>query len=341
MSLPRAPGRLSDFLESLSGLEGRRATPSVSGPPLWGARPDQGKGGASPSYTPLTSADWDDRFTKAILISAIVHVLFIFGMQFKAANPKLFENPNPPLDVVLVNAKSKEKPLQADVLAQANLDGGGNVDEERQAKTPLPAAEREQAISAEAEFNARVQALEAQAQALMTQIKSDYKMPEQKPAPPAEQRPLAPNPAPLDLASRSLEMARLQARIDTQMDEYQKRPRRMFVGARAQEYTFAQYVEDWRIKVERVGNLNYPEAARRNRLYGSPILTVSINADGTLESVQVDRSSGHKILDAAAVKIVEMAAPFAPFPEGMRKKVDILGITRTWTFTRSDQLTSQ
>jgi protein TonB len=137
-------------------------------------------------------------------------------------------------------------------------------------------------------------------------------------------------------------MARLQARIDQQLDDYQKRPRRMFaVGARAQEYTFAQYVDDWRLKVERVGNLNYPEAARREGLYGSLVLTVNINADGSLESVQVDRPSGSKILDAAAVKIVEMAAPYAPFTPAMRKKVDILGITRTWTFTRSDQLTSQ
>lgn len=280
-------------------------------------------------------------FSNALMVSAILHVLVIFGVTIPAVNPKLFDNPNPPLDVVLVNAKSKDKPLKADVLAQANLDGGGNVDEDRQAKTPLPASDREKAMHAEAEFNARVQALEAQTQALMQRIKSDYRMPDQKPAPPTEQRPASPSPAPLDLAARSLEMARLQARIDTQMDEYQKRPRRMFVGARAQEYTFAQYVEDWRIKVERVGNLNYPEAARRNRLYGSPILTVSINADGTLESIQVDRSSGHKILDAAAVKIVEMAAPFAAFPESMRKKVDILGITRTWMFTRSDQLTSQ
>ncbi len=293
------------------------------------------------SWRPRDSLHQDDRFTKALLISAILHVLLIFSVQFHAANPKLFENQNPPLDVVLVNAKTQAKPLQADVLAQHNLDGGGNVEEDRQAKSPLPVSERDQTMAAEAEFNARVQALEAQAQALMQQIKSDYKVPVQQPSPPAEQRPAAPTPAPLDLAARSLEMARLQARIDNQMDEYQKRPRRMFVGARAQEYTFAQYVEDWRIKVERVGNLNYPEAARRNRLYGSPILTVSINTDGTLESIQVDRSSGHKVLDAAAVHIVEMAAPFAPFPESMRKKVDILGITRTWTFTRSDQLTSQ
>ena len=280
-------------------------------------------------------------FSNAVMLSTIVHVLVIFGVTHTPVNPKLFENPNPPLDVVLVNAKTKDKPLKADVLAQANLDGGGNVEENRQAATPLPAADREQAMSAEAEFNARVQALEAQARDLMRQIKSDYKVPAQAPAPPVEPRPATPDPAPLDLAARSLEMARLQARIDNQMDEYQKRPRRMFVGARAQEYTFAQYVEDWRIKVERVGNLNYPEAARRNRLYGSLVLMVNINADGTLESVQVERSSGQKILDAAAVKIVEMAAPFPAFPESMRKKVDILGISRTWSFTRSDQLTSQ
>ena len=292
-------------------------------------------------YAPQTSVDWDDRLTQAILISAILHVLVIFGMQFTQANPKLFENSSPPIDVVLVNAMTKEKPLQADVLAQANLDGGGNVDEDRQAKSPLPVAERDQVMSAEAEFNARVQALEQQTKTLMQQIKSDYQAPAQKPAPVAEPRPPSETPAPTDLAARSLEMARLQARIDQQREEYQKRPRRMFVGARAQEFTFAQYVEDWRIKVERVGNLNYPEAAKRNGLYGTLMLTVNIFDNGKIESSQIERSSGSRVLDAAAIKIVEMSAPFPPFPEAIRKKVDILGITRSWTFTRSDQLTSQ
>ena len=292
-------------------------------------------------YAPQTSVDWDDRLTQALLISAILHVLVIFGMQFTQANPKLFENSSPPIDVVLVNAMTKEKPLQADVLAQANLDGGGNVDEDRQAKSPLPVAERDQVMSAEAEFNARVQALEQQTKTLMQQIKSDYQAPAQKPAPVAEPRPPSETPAPTDLAARSLEMARLQARIDQQREEYQKRPRRMFVGARAQEFTFAQYVEDWRIKVERVGNLNYPEAAKRNGLYGTLMLTVNIFDNGKIESIQIERSSGSRVLDAAAIKIVEMSAPFPPFPEAIRKKVDILGITRSWTFTRSDQLTSQ
>ncbi len=292
-------------------------------------------------YAPQTSVDWDDRLTQAILISAILHVLIIFGMQFTQANPKLFENSSPPIDVVLVNAKTKEAPLQADVLAQANLDGGGNVDDDRQAKSPLPASEQDQMMSAEAEFNARVQALELKTKVLMQQIQSDYQTPEQKPAPVADPRPPSETPAPMDLAARSLEMARLQARIDQQREEYQKRPRRMFVGARAQEFTFAQYVEDWRIKVERVGNVNYPEAAKRNGLYGTLMLTVNIFDTGKIESVQIERSSGSKVLDAAAIKIVEMSAPFPPFPEAIRKKVDILGITRSWTFTRSDQLTSQ
>lgn len=296
---------------------------------------------ASDPYLPLTAADWDDRFTKAILVSAILHVLVIFGVQFKAANPALFEPSTPPLDVVLVNARTEAKPLNADVLAQFNLDGGGNVDDDRQAKSPLPASEREQAMSAEAEFNARVQALEKQTQAMLQQLKSDYAPPAQQPVAAPEPRPPSPVPAPADLVARSLEMARLQARIDQNMDEYQKRPRRMFVGARAQEFTFAQYVEDWRLKVERVGNMNYPEAAKRNRLYGTLVLTVNIHDDGSLESVQVERSSGSKVLDQAAINIVEMAAPFARFPEAMRKKVDILGITRSWSFTRSDQLTSQ
>jgi protein TonB len=276
----------------------------------------------------------------AIMVSAIVHVLLIFGLvPVVPVNPKLFEDPNKPLDVVLVNTRTRERPLNPEVLAQANLDGGGTVEADRQATSPLPVSPEDSLAAAEAEMAARVQALEQQARELMQRAQSEHALPESRPEPMPEAKP--PAPAPNDLAARSLEMARLAARIDQQWDAYQKRPRRMFVGARAVEFTFARYVEDWRLKVERVGNLNYPEAARRNKLYGSLVLTVSINADGTVESVQIDRSSGSRILDAAAVNIVEMAAPYAPFPEEMRNKVDILGITRTWTFTRSDQLTSQ
>lgn len=286
-------------------------------------------------------AEWDDRFSKAILISAIAHTVLIFGLHFKVPDPALFQDSHLPIEVVLVNARSPERPLAADVLAQHQLDGGGTVEEDVQATSPLPASPLDQTMSAEAELQTRIQALEAQAQALMQQAQSSYQTPPQPPRPEADPRPASPVPAPADLTQRSLEMARLQARIDQNWQEYQRRPRRMFVGARAQEYTFAQYVDDWRIKVERIGNLNYPEAARREGIYGSLRLTVNIRADGSVESVDLDRSSGSRILDAAAVRIVEMAAPFPPFTPAMRDKVDILGITRTWTFTRSDRLTSQ
>jgi protein TonB len=100
-------------------------------------------------------------------------------------------------------------------------------------------------------------------------------------------------------------------------------------------------VEDWRLKVERIGNKNYPEAARAQKLYGSLLLTVGIRADGSVESIAVDRTSGQKVLDAAAARIVELAAPFAVFPPDIKRDTDILYITRTWTFAPGDSLTSQ
>jgi monofunctional biosynthetic peptidoglycan transglycosylase len=134
-----------------------------------------------------------------------------------------------------------------------------------------------------------------------------------------------------------MEAIRLEAQIARDLEAYQKRPKRRFIGARAEEYRFARYVEDWRMKVERVGNLNYPEAARAQKLYGSLILTVAIKADGSIEHILVDKSSGKKILDAAALRIVQLAAPYAAFPANIRRDTDILEITRTWTFTRGGE----
>ena len=140
---------------------------------------------------------------------------------------------------------------------------------------------------------------------------------------------------------RTLESMRLEAQIAKDMDAYQKRPKRRFIGARAEEYRFARYVEDWRLKVERIGNLNYPEAARSQKLYGSLLLTTGIRADGSIESIVVERSSGKRVLDLAAAHIVQMGGPYSPFPPDIRRDTDILYITRTWTFAPGDSLTSQ
>ena len=271
----------------------------------------------------------------ALLASAAVHGM-VLSTQFMQVNPRLFEDPNLPMEVVLVNAKSLESPLNPDALAQANLAGGGNTDEDRRLKSPLPASPKTQTGSEEAALQARVSDLEQQAKILLSQLKPNGQL--QNPEPAAPPAPVQPTLDASQLNLQAREMAQLQARISQQWDEYQKRPKRAFVGANVRVYAYARYVEDWVTKVERVGNVNYPEAARRQGIYGSLKLTVSIYADGRIEAVEIDRSSGSKILDTAAIKIVELAAPYAPFPDDMRKKADILSITRTWTFTRSDQL---
>jgi protein TonB len=275
------------------------------------------------------------RMALALLASAAVHGM-VLSTQFVQINPRLFEDPNLPMEVVLVNAKTTEAPLNPDALAQVSLAGGGNTDEDRRLKSPLPASRKTQSGSEEAALQTRVAELEQQAKTLLTQLQPNGQLQERpRAAPPAPVQP-AIDASQLNLQAR--EMAQLQARISQQWDAYQKRPKRAFVGANVKEYAFARYVEDWVTKVERVGNVNYPEAARRQGLYGSLRLTVSIHADGRIEKVDIARSSGSMLLDTAAIRIVELAAPYARFPDDMREKADILAITRTWTFTRSDQL---
>jgi protein TonB len=131
----------------------------------------------------------------------------------------------------------------------------------------------------------------------------------------------------------SEELDRLEAQISKQQDEYRKSPRRKFIGSRTKEKRYATYVDEWWRKVQDVGSLNYPQAAKNLGLSGTLQLTVSILPDGAIERIEINRSSGHKILDDAAVDITKLASPFAPFSDEMKKDIDLLSITRTWTFT--------
>ena len=275
------------------------------------------------------------RLMVAIGVSLAIHALlmtlhFSFPEASKAAREKA-------LDIILVNAKSAKKPTDPQALAQANLDGGGNSDDERRIKTPLPPTPQQTQGSEIERMQKRVRELNAAQQRLLTEAKNA------RAAAPARNATEQPTPAAslsgLDLAESARAMARLEGEIAKNVDEYNKRPRKKFIGARAEEYRFAQYIEDWRQKVERIGTLNYPEAAR-GKLYGSMVLTVSINADGTLGRVDVNRSSGYKVLDDAARRIVQMASPYSPFPPEIRRDTDIIEITRTWYFTQGDQLSA-
>jgi len=275
----------------------------------------------------------------AIGVSLVLHAAAL-AVHFKFPQAMRWKSESKALEVVLVNSRTAEKPANAEVLAQANLDRGGNVDEQRRAQTPLPVTQPRKAGKDLADAQRRVQQLEAQQHQLLAAAnEAARRAPVEPPkSAPTQEAPVAPNGR--DLADLSLAAMRLQAQIDRQIDDYQKRPRKKFIGANAREYRFAQYEEDWRVKVERVGTLNYPAEAR-GKYYGHLRLTVTIRADGSVESVELDRSSGLKVLDAAAFKIVQMASPFAAFPADIRRDTDLLVITRTWFFGQGDKIWTQ
>ncbi|MGH8705191.1 MAG: energy transducer TonB [Burkholderiales bacterium] len=269
-------------------------------------------------------------------VSLLLHAVAL-SIHFRFPDSLRWKSANQPLEVILVNAKTREKPLRAEALAQANLDGGGNVAERRRAKTPLPVTDPRDPGRDLADAQRRMHELESQQQRLIAQARESRSSvaagaPRQTPAEES-----APQPTGRDLADLALAAMRLQAQIDKRVEEYQKRPRKRFIGARATEYRFAQYEEDWRSKIERIGTLNYPSEAR-GRIYGNLRLSVTLRPDGSVDSVGLDRSSGLKVLDAAAFRIVRMAAPFASFPPEISRDTDLLVITRTWFFGQGDKI---
>lgn len=282
------------------------------------------------------------RFYVAILISLLLHAVILWGITFKVPEP-VVNNVAKSLEVILVNSKSEQKPIDTNILAQANLEGGGNVDDDRRAKSPLPVLPKTKPLIDLAQATKKTKQLENEVKKLMTAAESKPRVIETEPQTEQSENKPTPSLDRTDLLQRSLEIARLEAKINKEYEEYQKRPKRKFIGARTKEYRFARYVEDWRLKVERIGNLNYPEEARKQQLYGNLQLTVGIRSDGSLESIGIDRSSGTKILDDAAIRIVRLAGQngFAPFPPDISRDTDILHITRTWVFARSDELLSK
>lgn len=269
----------------------------------------------------------------ALSISLAIHAVLL-AIHFEVPN-KLAKASDQMLEVILVNARSATAPAQAQARAQANLDGGGNTDEKRIAKTPLPVTHAVRQGNELVEAQRRIAEMEALQRQLMSQIESREKLFSSERQRPQEK----PEPQPAtgsELAASAMAMARLQGQIERQYEDYNKRPRKKFIGARATEYRFAQYEEDWRQKIERVGNLNYPQAAR-GRVYGTLVLTVEIKSDGSINAITIDRSSGTKVLDDAAIRIVNQAAPFPAFPPSL-SDYDIIGITRTWSFTNEDRL---
>jgi protein TonB len=278
--------------------------------------------------------DRNDTLVYTLLVAIAIHAVVLLGMGFRP------EPARPPperlLEIMIVRpqAPSPTPPERPDALAQVSQEGSAL---EQSAEAPLTPS----------------------GPPLVEEIATPPDEPDTPEAPPVEEvitqpeRPV-PTDAPVEapvrprksvnasslLASTQLEIDRLTAEIDRRSRSGNTPTRRKSVNASTREYRYAAYLEAWREKVERVGNLNYPDEARRKRLYGDLILHVSVRSDGSLEKVRVVRSSGFPVLDDAAVRIVKLASPFAPFPPEIGKDTDVLDITRTWQFTSSNRLFS-
>jgi protein TonB len=287
---------------------------------------------STPTSTPKTRRN---RVSASFVISVIVHVLVL---SIPVASEVVKARGAPTLEVVLVNARSAKAPKDPQMLAQANIDGGGNSDEDVHATTPLPPQDNTRAgddlIDRKRGQQANIQQ-RPEEQEVLTQEHSTVAVDKTRPTP--DKKTAQKTASGDDTADATAMALQLQAAIDRRTQEYNQRPRRHSIGARAKEERFALYVESWRLKTERIGELNYPAAAR-GRIYGALVMTVSIRKNGSVEKIVINKSSGHKVLDDAARRIVSLGDPYAEFPPNIARDTDVLDITRTWTFTNENKL---
>ncbi len=276
-----------------------------------------------------------DRFALTLFVALALHTILL-GISFKFQDPG--QRPRETaLEVTIVRHPRAEKaPEEADFLAQVSQEGGGNQKKVAKPTTELtpptinPATQKKTfQESAGNPVPAKVEHRQIEAKTSQKKTTNQHRL-IKKPKRRGRVADL--------LASQSQEIQRLTAELDTKQLNYAKRPRRKHVSAATKEYQYAAYLQAWRRKIEQVGTLHFPDEARRKHLYGNLVLLVSLNADGTIHEISLSRSSGHKVLDDAAIRIVRLAAPFAPFPKQIAEKVDILDITRTWQFVGGNSL---
>ena len=290
--------------------------------------------------------NWDalelprDRLGLMVVVAVVVHLLIIFGIGFGSRDADQQENVSPSIEVTLVNTQSENAPEDADYLAQANQEGGGNTDEKVRPETIFPAILPKDSVEMTSTNPPAVMApppTPARSEVVTvarseTSINTDV-VPQEKTD---TQEPTA-----AQIISRSMDIASLEVEIGNAIQAYSDSPRRKFISANTREHKYAAYMDGWRRKVETLGNLHYPGAAQRQGLTGSLLMEVVLNADGTIRKLELKRSSGYKVLDDYALRIVRDASPFMPFPESIGAETDVLHISRTWKFLGGKNVVSR
>lgn len=272
-----------------------------------------------------------DRLFFTVFVALVLHTMLVLGISFSKEDSA---RPAQTLDITLASFEDQVAPDKADYLAQSHQQGSGTLEEKAEltAATPqiLPDEVLQEALPLP-EVKASTPAPKMPNAVVVTEARARIRTPDVvEEAPPT---PSVDESSQQTLLERSLEIASLEARLDDQQRNYAKRPRTLRVTSMSTLASAdAAYVTGWIRHVTKIGNLNFPDEARRQGLSGTLRVSVSIYSNGTIKDVQLLESSGHTLLDDAAIRIVRLAAPFPPFPDAMRTDKDVLEIIRTWSF---------
>lgn len=281
-----------------------------------------------------------DRLGLTLFLAVSLHVLIILGISFSSKESKHKQELINTLDITLVHSQSKQAPDEPDYLAQANQTGGGNTREKVRVRSPdsKPSSLQNSGTSENIKPAAISKKTKSNQKKVLTAEKSDLKVKNLVKTP---NKPKQKKTSAIELIQRSREIARLSAQNQDFWQAYGKRPDPKYIYANTRKHRDAAYLLAWTQKVERIGNLNYPDDARRKGLSGNLILEVRLKPNGSLNTIKLLQSSGHKALDDAAIRIVNLAAPYAKIPEEVLEKRTELRIVRTWSFTTDHKLFSR
>jgi protein TonB len=277
----------------------------------------------------------NDRFGMTFFLATIFHGMVILGITF-SVSPLAENNSTPALDIILVQTQSPLEVDKADYLAQVSQQGGGNAPEKVRPRElfSAPSLSTTPGIAMQTSTQQVQKQKHNEQLALLTQKHADYHIDSDKIPVKADDETTLTTTS----TNQNTQIARLAAEISNSIEEQASTDRTRYLNSSTKEFAPAQYMREWIDRVERVGNLNYPDQARRNKLSGTLILDVVINADGELVKTDLRQSSGHQILDDAAKRIVKLAAPFSAFPRKLRNEADVIHITRSWEFLNDSSL---